>query len=458
MFVAWLIRHFVAHPWAWYEGSPHLRVADQLERDSTLSLDERRARQWQKLQDYVRYAWDSSPFYRQRFAAIGFEPGDLKSWPDFERLPILTKDDIRLHRDQMISRSCPPKHIYPKKTSGSTGVSLNFSIDEPGSHFKRGVAHYRDLWTGWKLGEYKAAVWGNPPELPTLRQKLRHALLERAFYLDTLRMDQAMMATFADTVFEKRPTLLYGHAHSLYQFAKFWREHQYPSYSFRGAVSTAMVLHEYERNEVEEVFATKIFDRYGCEEVSLNASECEAHEGLHLNTDSMVVELIKDQTDLDEDSVVVTDLYNRAMPFIRYQVGDRAAASDHPCSCGRTYPLIERVTGRIADYLYTPEGDLVSGISLTENFATLVPGVTQFQIIQDKMDHLQIMTVPSPDYNETSSRKIAEMIGLRFGSAMRHDVQLVDSIPLEASGKYRFSICRLAPTEESGAASITEKT
>jgi phenylacetate-CoA ligase len=455
MSIAWFIRHVIAGPWAWHERSPYLQVAAQLESESALSLDERRERQWQKLQTIIRYAWAGSPFYQKRFRTLGFEPGDLKTWKDLEGLPILTKEDIRNHREEMMSRTCSSEQIVDKKTSGSTGISLNFSVDEAGLEWKRGIALYRDMWTGWKLGEYKASVWGNPPRR-TFRQRVRNALLERTFFLDTLRMDRSMMESFAETVLKRNPTLLYGHAHSLYQFAKFWKENQYPPYRFQGAVSTAMVLHEHERNEVEETFETRIFDRYGCEEVSMIASECEAHEGLHLNTDTLVIEMIKDKPNLDENLVVVTDLYNRAMPFIRYEVGDRAVSSDRSCSCRRSYPLIRRVMGRVADYLYTPEGELVSGISLTENFATLIPGVEQFQLIQDQLDHVLVRVVPSSDFDETTRTKISEVTRERFGPTMRHHVEVTRRIRQEATGKYRFTICRLSDREKARAASVSQ--
>ncbi len=142
--------------------------------------------------------------------------------------------------------------------------------------------------------------------------------------------------------------------------------------------------------------------------------------------------------------MVVTDLWNYGMPFIRYRVGDMAVLSDEVCPCGRTYPLLKRVTGRIADYLVSPEGRYVSGISLTENFATLIPGLYQAQIVQDAWDHVLIRAVPRPDFGELSRREIARLVRERFGRRMRHDVELVERIRPEPSGKYRFAICKVS--------------
>jgi phenylacetate-CoA ligase len=274
-------------------------------------------------------------------------------------------------------------------------VSLHFFLDDAEYQFKRAVAVYRDQWAGWRMGEWKACVWGNPAYLHGVRARLRNTLLERTFALDTLRMNEGMMQKFAKMILRRRPTLLFGHAHSLYLLAQYWHASRYPVHQFAGIISTAMVLHRHERTLIEGVFDSRVFNRYGCEEVSLIASECEAHDGLHLNTDSLIVEFIENPVHVDcvERPVIVTDLCNKAMPFIRYKVGDMAVPMETTCPCGRTYPLIREVTGRIADYLLTPEGEWVSGISLTENFATLIRGLHQIQIVQDDHDHLILRIV-----------------------------------------------------------------
>ncbi len=438
-----LTRLIIANLWAWHENSSYLSVARSLQKQEHMPLEERRNRQWLSLRQLVEHAWNNCPYYRKKFASAGFEPGDLERWEDFSRIPILTKKEIAENKTAMVSADLKPDNLVPRKTSGSTGVSLNFYVDDTEFQTKRGATFYRDQWTGWKPGEWKALVWGNPAYMGSFRGRLRNYLLERCFSLDTLKMDEGMMEQFAADIFRRKPTMLFGHAHSLYLFACFWRDRNLPLFRFKGILSTAMVLHEHERRTCESVFSTPVFNRYGCEEVSLIASECEAHEGLHINTDTLIVEVMKDgqiASAGETGRVIVTDLCNRAMPFIRYEVGDTAVASDAICSCGRTYPLLTSVAGRVADYLRTPEGDWVSGISLTENFATLIPGIHQIQIIQDETDFLHLRIARNAEFGEDSLSLIAQMIQKRFGNRMRFSIEYVDAIPPEATGKYRFSI------------------
>src|SRR5262249_21301964 len=200
-----------------------------------------------------------------------------------------------------------------------------------------------------------------------------------------LKMTDADLAAFAVRLKRRPPGLIFGHAHSLYLLAKFVECHGPAGIRPRGIITTAMVLHDWQRRVIEVVFACPVTNRYGCEEVSRIACECERHAGLHINSDGVYVEVLaggRPAADGEPGAVVVTDLVNRAMPILRYKVGDVAALTKRRCECGRGLPLMERIEGRESDYVTTELGELISGISLTENFAMQVPGVAQMQIVQ----------------------------------------------------------------------------
>jgi phenylacetate-CoA ligase len=189
-----------------------------------------------------------------------------------------------------------------------------------------------------------------------------------------------------------------------------------------------------------------VTNRYGCEEVSLIACECERHDGLHVNADGVHVEVLRDGRPAgpgEPGSLVVTDLTNRAMPILRYQVGDVGVLAGRRCPCGRGLPLLERLEGREADYVVTPAGELISGISLTENFALHVPGVAQLQIVQETVTRFRFRIVRGPDFGAASLRSLRELVARRFGPDVHYECELVERIPQEPSGKYRFCISRV---------------
>src|SRR5262249_37617325 len=305
-----------------------------------------------------------------------------------------------------------------------------------------------DEWSGWRFGERVAMIWGNPEYLKRgWRGRLRNAVLERATYLDTLKMNEADLEKFALSLLRRQPLLMFGHAHSVYLFAEFLRSRGINAIRPRGIITTAMVLHRWQRRVIEAVFGCEVTNRYGCEEVSLIACECERHDGLHVNADGVYVEIIRDGRPAapgEPGSVIVTDLTNRAMPLLRYKVGDVAALAGRPCPCGRGLPLLERVEGREADYVVTRAGELISGISLTENFAMLVPGIAQLQIVQEAVDAFRFRVVRGPDFGDISLRRVGELVYERFGPRVAYELEYVDRIPQEPSGKYRFCISKVA--------------
>jgi phenylacetate-CoA ligase len=441
-----LSRHVIAPVWAAWEGSAYLRHYRRLKCTQFDSPEVIRARQLEQVRSLVAHAAATVPYYRR----LGLRPGDIRSLDDFRSMPILTKQDIRDHFDDLLSESYRGQLLHLKKTSGSTGVPLRVLLDDEGLQFKRACTLRADEWSGWRPGQRVAKVWGNPEYLKLgWRGRLRNLLLERADYLDTLKMTDADLAAYAKRQRRAQPGLIFGHAHSVYLLAKFVERHGPVGIRPRGIITTAMVLHDWQRRIIEKVFACPVTNRYGCEEVSLIACECERHVGLHVNSDGVYVEVLaggRPAVDGEPGAVVVTDLVNRAMPILRYKVGDVAALTKRRCECGRGLPLLERIEGRESDYVTTESGELISGISLTENFAMQVPGVAQMQIVQETPTHFRFRVVPGPDFGEVTRERLAELVRERFGPTTEYEVEYLDEIAPEPSGKYRFCISRVPVT------------
>jgi phenylacetate-CoA ligase len=440
------IRAVLGPLWAWWEKSPYLAHCRRLRRADYDPPEAIRARQWDAVRSQLHHAFATVPFYRRRFEAAGLRPRDVRTPDDYRRLPVLTKADIRANGPDLLSTGYDRSRLHRKTTSGSTGVALEVFVDEAAMQHKRACALRADEWSGYYFGERVARVWGNPEYLRRgWRGRLRNALLERATYLDTLRMDEAALAGFVRRLRRRPPSLIFGHAHSVYLLAEYARAAG-AVLRPRGVITTAMVLHSWQRRAIEEVFACPVTNRYGCEEVSLIACECERHEGLHVNAAGVYVELLCDGRPAgpgEPGPVVVTDLTNRAMPLLRYQVGDVAAWAGRPCPCGRGLPLLDRVEGREADYVVTPAGELISGISLTENFALHVPGVAQLQIVQEAVDRFVFRVVRGADFGPASLRRLRELVAERFGPGVTFACEYPDRIAQEASGKYRFCISKV---------------
>lgn len=436
-----IVRHLVAPLWALRERSPYLKYLKYLEESQFRPLEEVRSDQLRRLRQLVFHAFQNTDYYSARMRQHGLNPSDLQTWDDLSRLPLLTKDEVRANKEAMVARNFPRPGLVPKSTSGSTGLPIELFWSEDSRQWKRACAIRHDRWTGWDIGDRMAALWGNPEHKKNWRAYARNLLLERCDYLDTLDMTEEDMLHFFKRLKRTRPALIFGHAHSLYLFASFLRAKRLSGVKPRAVISTAMVLHGFERALIEHVFACKVTDRYGCEEVSLIASECEEHRGLHINMDTLIVEFLKDDKPVppgEPGGIVVTDLTNYAMPFIRYKLGDVAVPAGRACRCGRTYPLVESIEGRSSDFIVTPEGRFVSGISLTENFILKLRDTKQTQIVQDKPNHITLKVVRDAGFGEASRSHMEELVRKVFGPSMTYSLEFLEALPQESSAKFRF--------------------
>jgi phenylacetate-coenzyme A ligase PaaK-like adenylate-forming protein len=445
-------RRLIYPLWARREGRNSARLCRELDRRQSDSPAVIRARQCAALRRILRHAEDTVPYYRARFRRLGLSAEDVVELDDLSALPILTKSDIREQGAELLSTSFRGRALTRKKTSGSTGVPLEVKLDPSGLEWKRACTLRADEWCGWRRGQRVAKVWGNPEfKQNGLRGRIRNWLYERALYLDTLQMSPDAIARFAHTIATKRPEMIFGHAHSVFLLADHIERNYLPRYRPSGIITTAMVLHDWQRRRIEGVFQCPVTNRYGCEEVSLIACECSEHRGLHINSDSVFVETLRDGRPTrpgEPGAIVITDLSNFAMPLIRYQVGDVGVLSGRICSCGRGLPLLEAIEGREADYVVTADGQFVSGISLTENFAVLVPGIAQIQIVQESVECFLFRIVRDAAFGPASERAIAALVAERFGPGVRWRCEFVEAIPQEPSGKYRFCISHVPRTAD----------
>lgn len=447
MILASLRKHVFTPLYDYFKHSPRYTYWKELEKTQFLHEDHLKEIQWKRLISILTHAHRNNPFYRKTFAESGISPSQIKSPEDLAKIPILTKDMIRRAGHDMISDGFDTDRLLRSKTGGSTGISLEFFMTEDCSELRNACALRHDRWTGWEIGEPFGAVWGNPVDDNSFRGLLKKRLIFPSIVLDTMKVSSESVKRFSEEWKKVRPTLLFGHSHSLYLLAGYVRDLDLLHIRPRSIISTSMMLMKYERDLIEEVFETRVFDRYGCEEVSLIASECEEHKGLHMNIEHLFIEFIKEDGSCaapgEPGRIIVTDLMNIAMPFIRYEVGDYGIPSLYKCSCGRGLPIMDTVVGRTADFLIKKDGTRVAGVSLIENTLTKFSGIRQMQIIQKSVNHIILKISKAVEYKDDTGKFLNEYFRDVFGTGIDLDIQFVASIPQEPSGKYRFSICEI---------------
>src|SRR6266853_1355579 len=460
--LTWLSKHVFYALWEIKDDSHRRQYLRALSKSQWWKAETFRNWQWERLREAVGYAFAHVPYYTTRYGAAGFD-GTLRSWEAFQRLPLLLKQDIRENADDLLSREYRREDLVEARTGGSTGTALTLYSDKRCQELRNAAAMRSDQWAGWDMGMKVAAIWRNPPVANTLKKKLRNALLDRTIYLDTMDINHRSVLRFVEKWRRTKPKMIFGHSHSIYILAKYLKELEVQDLRPVGIISTSMMLLGPERQFIEGAFGCPVTNRYGCEEVGLIACECEQHKGLHLNLDHVVAEFLREDGSVakpgEDANIVVTDLINRGMPLIRYCVGDMGVPSDRTCACGRGHALMERVTGRQADFLKRPDGSMVAGVSLVERTLTAIPGIEQMQLVQNELHRVAVKLVKGKQFDEKSEDALRREFRSVFGDAVAIEIQYVPLLDQTGAGKYRFSICNVQqPARRSDSANTTPST
>ena len=433
-------------------GRHILERLDDLNRTQWLGHDELLALQRDKLQRLVEYAYEHVPYYRRVFDQVKFHPDDLRrDVTSFRRIPLLTKDLIRENfQDLLTTEPQRRKQLSKVTTSGSTGQPLVFMQD---NDFRDSVTAdiQRHLgWAGCKMGQRHAYIWGANFEVST-SQSLRTRLIDwewNRFLTNAFLLTDKSLAAFAERVQRQRPRVLYGYASSLYRFAQFVRQGPYQDIMFDGVISSAEVLLPAVRQFVEETFQCKMLNRYGTKELGGVACECEAHTGLHISAENNYVEILREGQPAqpgEAGNIIVTNLNNEGMPFIRYSIGDESAwyMGDH-CSCGRTSPMLKNVEGRVVETFKTRDGRTAWAGFAGAGYSSLAhPSVKQFQIVQKSLDLIVVRLVKDGEIPQANLDELVRTMHTAFGDNVQVEFEFPDEIPVLPSGKHRYAVSEI---------------
>lgn len=446
--LALAIKHVVYPAWAFKNGSAQLRYLREMEQRQYWSADRLAEHQWSSFRRLVAHAVGTSPFYRDTFRRAGLEPGDLRTPEDIRRVPLLTKEEIQTHRDEMISTRYRREDLIEDKTGGSTGNPLSFYYDRDRLDTRNAATLRHDRWTGWDIGERRALLWGAPRDIAQMRSlkgRLRSRFINRSLILDASAVDDAAMAQFAARLLRYRPKILVAYANALALFARYVRAEKIRGIRVDGIITSAEMLTPESRELIEATFGARVFNRYGCRELAVIASECSEHAGLHVNADNLIVETVTADGPVsgEEGEIVITDLRNFAMPMIRYRIRDVGRLLAKRCGCLRGLPLMEVSGGRVSDFLTATDGRKCNGLVLAAHAITRIPGIEQVQFVQRERGVVALNLVKGPVWSERSTAKLLANLREFLGQDMRFEVSYHERIPQEQSGKYRFCVSSL---------------
>ena len=448
----WIYSRFV---YPFYEGIIRGRKTFQrlheYEANQWKSVDALREMQWVKLQKIMAHAYSNVPFYRSQFDRVGVTPSDLKNASDLLRFPFLTKKDIQENQETLLAADYRDKRLFPSWTGGSTGAPIKFKYDRHSYECRVAASARADRWSGWDFGAKELYIWGVRPTTDSFvvrcKKKIHQRLLRRKV-INPYTFSNATLPGYVEELNAYKPDIIVAYAGALATLAQFIKERGLRCYSPKAVIVTAEQTFPEQRELIETVFQAPVFNRYGSREFMIIGMECERHDGFHLNSDNQMIEVLKDGRPVAPGEIgelVITDLNNYAMPFIRYKIGDLGTVAESACPCGRGLPLLKSVNGRIMDALKTRDGRCITGLFFTHLMREF-EGVRQFRVIQKSYELVEVEIVPGGTFSDGILPRLRLEIVKMMGDGVQVVFSIVKEIKPLPSGKQRITFSEL-PTD-----------
>lgn len=424
-----------------------VRVRRQMEESQWWSAERIAALQVERLKAFLTDIGANVPYYRELFASTGFDPRAVKSTADLQSLPFLTKAVIKDNTDAL--RADDAKGLARFNTGGSSGVPLIFFIGTERVTHDVAAKWRATRWWDVDIGDPEVVVWGSPIELGTQdRMRLIRDKLMRTELLPAFEMSDERVEAFIARIRQMRPKMLFGYPSAISHIAGYAEKKglRLDDLGVKVVFVTSERLYDHQREVISRVFASPVANGYGGRDAGFIAHACPSGS-MHITAEDIVVEIIDAAGNVlphgQSGEIVVTHLATRDYPFVRYRTGDVGVLSDHACPCGRGLPVLSEIQGRSTDFVIAADGTVMHGLALIYVLRD-IPGVASFKIVQETTLLTTVFVEPGKLFKAEDVTRIEEGLKRRLGDAVTIDVKLVDVVPAEASGKFRYVISRVA--------------
>ncbi len=414
-----------------------------LKKNQWKSIDKLEKIRWKKLVENINYAYEHVPYYKEQFKKANITPKDIKSKKDILKIPLTTKKDILESNLRYVSDEFRDHKLYTSRTSGSTGEPFVSYFDKDGWMILKFASKYR------------------------ARNACGFSFKDKFVIIDTISIDEANKYNnkfnFYKLIIKKRLLSVYDSLEShvkLYENFKPSTIYGFPSY-FVNLVSylekegikldfvkkiftSSEVLNPSNRKIIEVYFNCKINDIYGSTETKEVSWECPKHEGYHINDDLLYIECIGDDGKPVKNGkigkIVMTSFENKAMPLLRYCIGDTGFIMDKQCSCKRTFTLMKPIYGRIIDYFILNDGRKISPYELTMSIEG-INGIVQYQILQKSKFLVEVSMKTNPNFLPESKQLIINNLKKILGNEVDIILNFVDSFK-DNNERRKFRVVR----------------
>ncbi|GAA4274198.1 phenylacetate--CoA ligase family protein [Aquimarina gracilis] len=402
-----------------------------------LSLEELKKIQAKKYSEFIEYAISNSNYYKKTL-------GDLSKAKDIsniQSLPIINKETLRSNYSSIYTIRKDEGIV--SKTGGTTGKSLEvlYTHKDVQERFAL-LDNFRSSF-GYELG--KNTAWFSGKNLLSNRDIKKNRFWKTDYiykvrYYSTFHIHGKYLKYYLENLIAYKPLYMVGFPSTMYEIAKYGLAHgiDFPANTVKAIFPTAETITQDIREVLEGFFKTNLYNQYASSEGAPFILECE-NKKLHLELQSGVFEVLDEKNQQAKAGrLVVTSFNTHGTPLIRYDIGDQIELGEGTCDCGNNNPLVKEVLGRISDYIYSEETGKIN-LGNVSNCLKGVKGIIKFQIIQDAINEILVLVekdekVYTSEYEKVFLKNLRDRMGQTIGIEIQH----VEEIPVEKSGKFRL--------------------
>lgn len=411
--------------------------ADNLDKSGILALRD------EAFNNLISFVFEHSPFYKRFAIENGYTSRDFTSIKAIDKLPLITKDILKGRRKELVTDAIPDSECIQRNSGGTTGEPVSILVDKQ-TRTNDLYFYYRGLRNmGWKPGYPMVKLFGGSlsgNNAPTLKNKIKK-FVAGEYFLPAFDLNKDTAPQYLGLLRDVGPCFLQGYVSSVYNIAWLVRELNFKGIKVLGAFTTAEQLPLEQADFIKEVLHCDVKGFYGCAEINCLGFQ-ETMNGTYVTPDEIVFIENSLHPELNiQNAFLLTSLFNRKTPLIRYLNGDSGIlGQNHP-----KYSTIDELSGRTADMFIKPDGSYISSIVATQTMQItgLTHKVRKYQLWQTAPDKVEILYIPfydSEDLSDAEKEKIVDMYGRRLGHEFNIVMYKSDKFIKSSSGKHRLMI------------------
>lgn len=369
------------------------------------SRSELEALQLEQLKALIKHAYENVPYYRRVFDELRFKPGDIASLDDLQKIPLLTKEDVRNNQEELVAVNVHKRLLKLNSTGGTTGRPLGVYQDAENSYPREAAFRYRQWgWAGYRFADPLMTLRADPIarlEADGTRSWWDYKADDNELTLSSAMMTEAQLSGYVQIIRQFRPKFIQAFPSSLEILAKFIQRKELGSINVSAVFCESEALYPWQREMIQSVFGGEIFLGYGHTERAVDATECERHQGYHVSMEYGILEILGGDgepiTDPGATGMVVgTGFDTYCMPLIRYATDDLALYTDAECTCGRHSAVVSDFTGRVQEFVVAKSGRLLPFTSTFASHAPFWSQVREIKFVQDREGELIVNAALAP--------------------------------------------------------------